>query len=112
MTPPCYPNLAEHTSSKPQELLEQQVYLALAHQGAFLFIDAIAPGGRLAAPPARGAFLFIAAIDPDGRLHAPIYETMGQIFRESQRYEEYLGGERVQDVGIYFSFASRFDAAT
>jgi len=90
MTSRCYPNLAEHTSSKPQELLEQQVYLALAHQGAFLFID---------------------AIDPDGRLHAPIYETMGQIFRESQRYEEYLGGERVQDVGIYFSFDSKFDPA-
>ncbi len=90
MTSRCYPNLSEHTSTKPKDLLEQQVYVALAHHGAFLFID---------------------AIDPDGTLHAPLYDTMGEIFRESQRYEPYLEGERVQDVGIYFSFDSKFDPA-
>ena len=84
----CYPNLRDHTTMKSKEMLEVQTYLAMAHNGAFFFID---------------------AVDPVGTLNPRVYETMGQIFGKSKDYEPYLGGELCQDVAVYFSLESKMD---
>ncbi len=86
MTSCIDPNLRDHTGAKSKELLEVQIYAALANGGAFVFID---------------------AIDPVGTLNKKVYEQMGEIFKETQRYEKYLGGKYCQDIGIYLSFESR-----
>jgi len=90
MTSRCYPGLVDHTTLKSKEMLELHTYLALAHNAAFLFID---------------------AIDPVGTLNPKVYETMGQIFAKSKDYEPYLGGSMCQDVGVYFSLDSKMDFA-
>lgn len=87
MTTRC-PDLHDHTTIKPKELLEAQAYSALANNGAFLFID---------------------AIDPIGTLNKKVYEMMGDVFKQIQKYERYLGGKYCQDVGVYLSFESRID---
>jgi len=89
MTSRC-PNLRDHTTIKSKELLKAQAYSTLTNSGAFLFID---------------------AIDPVGTLNKSIYEEMGEIFRETKRYEKYSGGRLCQDIGIYFSFESKIDLA-
>jgi Hypothetical glycosyl hydrolase 6/Beta-galactosidase trimerisation domain len=86
----CYPALLDHTTLKSKEMLELHTYLSLAHNAAFLFID---------------------AIDPVGTLNPKVYETMGQIFGKSKAYEPYLGGSMCQDVGVYFSLESKMDFA-
>jgi alpha-L-fucosidase len=90
MTSRTHPTLREHTTTKTRDLLAAHTFMALAHGGAFLFID---------------------AIDPEGTTHAGIYETMGEIFAQSARYEAFLGGERLRDVAIYFSCDSKYDPA-
>ena len=86
MTSICI-NLSDHTTTKPKELLEAQAFLAIANGGAFLFID---------------------AIDPMGTLNERVYEMMGEIYERIEKYEKFIGGELVQDVGVYFSFESKF----
>ncbi len=81
-------NLGDHTTTKPKELLEAQVYSALSNGGAFLFID---------------------AIDPVGTLNKKVYEMAGQIYEKVKDYEKNVGGSLCQDVGVYFSFESKFD---
>jgi hypothetical protein len=90
MTSRCYPSLQDHTTLKSREMLELHACTALAHNGAFLFID---------------------AIDPVGTLNPKVYETMGEVFGRSQRYEPYLGGEMCEDVAVYFSLDSKMDLA-
>ncbi len=86
MTSRCI-NLADHTTTKPKELLEAQAFSAIANGGAFLFID---------------------AIDPIGTLNEAIYEMMGEIYKRIEEYERFIGGKLIQDVAIYFSFESKF----
>lgn len=88
MTSICHPGLSDHTTSKPRELIEARALLALAHGGAFLMID---------------------AIDPIGTIDERKYRMVGDIFEETGRYEDYVGGELCQDVAIYFSFDSKVD---
>ncbi len=59
MTSRCYPDVKEHTTTKSAEMLALHTYLALAHNGAFLFID---------------------AIDPVGTQDEKVYKIMGDIF--------------------------------
>ena len=88
MTSRCDSNLRDHTTLKSMEMLKLHNYISLAHNGAFLFID---------------------AIDPIGTLNRKVYERMGKVFSETSIYEKYIGGEMVQDVAIYFSFGSKID---
>ncbi len=90
MTSICFPNLADHTTVKPEALIEARAFMTLAHQGAFLIID---------------------AIDPVGTLDERRYELIGRVYERLSRYEEFLGGELCQDIAIYFSFDSKFDFA-
>lgn len=87
MTSRCGPHLVDHTTTKPRELLELNAFYSLAHNGAFMFID---------------------AIDPKGTLNPAVYELMGDIFRKMEYYEPYTGGEMCADVGIYLSMESDF----
>ncbi len=75
---------------KPKELIEAQAFLTIAHNGAFLIID---------------------AIDPTGTLEKRRYRIIGDIYNEISNYEKYLGGELCQDVAIYFSFNSKMNFA-
>ena len=88
MTSRCYPGLRDHTTLKSREMLEIHTFLAMAHNGAFFFID---------------------AIDPVGTQNRRVYERMGEIFRRSQAYEPYLGGEMCQDIGVYFSLDAKMN---
>ena len=88
MTSICYPNLTDHTTVKPEELIEARAFMTLAHQGAFLIID---------------------AIDPIGTLDERRYEMIGRVYEKLSKYEKYLGGELCQDVAVYFSFSSKFN---
>lgn len=86
MTSRC-PTLLDHTTMKSKELLEAQVYSALANNGAFCFID---------------------AIDPEGTLNKEFYLRMGEIFKRVKEYEKFLDSKlkACQDVAIYLSFES------
>lgn len=81
-------NLGDHTARKSKELLTAKASACLADGGAFVFID---------------------AIDPSGTLNESTYREMGQVFAQTEPYEEYLGGELCQDVGIFLSTESKFD---
>jgi hypothetical protein len=80
--------LGDHTTVKSMEQLRLHSYIALAHNGAFLFID---------------------AVDPAGTLNSDFYEGMGSILRDFQEYEKYLGGEMIADVAVLFDMWSKFD---
>jgi len=90
MTSRCYPNIKDHTTMKSRERLKLHTCLALAHNGAFLFID---------------------AVDPIGSFNKKVYETMGEVFRQTKHYEPYLGGELCEDVAVFFSLSSKMDFA-
>jgi len=76
----------DHTTKKGKDMLKLHTYISMAHNGAFLFVD---------------------AVDPMGTLDSRVYELMRNIFSESKYYESYLGGKMLEDVAIYFSFNSK-----
>jgi hypothetical protein len=80
--------LNDHTTSKTAEHLKLQSCIALAHNGAFLFID---------------------AVDPVGTLNPEFYRQMGIILAEFKEYEPYLGGTIIADAAILFDMWSKFD---
>ncbi|MDR1639947.1 MAG: hypothetical protein LBT59_09660 [Clostridiales bacterium] len=87
MTSRCV-NLRDHTTKKPLELIKLQAFIALAHKGAFLHID---------------------AIDPSGEIDIQAYEDLGAVLKEFELYEKYLGGELIADVAILFDSNSKMD---
>ncbi|MBP1988761.1 beta-galactosidase trimerization domain-containing protein [Paenibacillus eucommiae] len=86
MTSRC-PDLTDHTTNKPKELLRAHMYACMANQGGFLFID---------------------AIDPVGTLDQHVYATMGELYKEVEAYETYMNHDALfcQDVAIYINFES------
>jgi hypothetical protein len=80
--------LGDHTTSKTAEHLKLQSCIALAHNGAFLFID---------------------AVDPVGTLNPVFYEKMGTILGEFREYEPYFGGTIIADAAILFDMWSKFN---
>jgi hypothetical protein len=82
----CEPDLQEHTVCKSEATLMTHAMLALAHGGAFLFID---------------------AIDPIGTLNPAVYERMGSVFAHTQALEPYAHGELVMDVALYYSLNAK-----
>jgi hypothetical protein len=86
MTSRC-PDLSEHTTVKPIEQIRMEIFLTLAHNGAFFFID---------------------AIDPVGTLDRRVYEMMGRLYGEIKPYEPFLDADNilVEDAGVYFNFES------
>jgi hypothetical protein len=86
----CTPSLHDHTTTKTREMLEMHAAICRANDAAFLFID---------------------AIDPVGTLNPRVYETLGEVFAAAEPFDPWLGGELVQDVGVYFSLTSKMDLA-
>lgn len=83
-------DLDEHTTRKPLERLSMQSKLALAHQCAFVFID---------------------AIDPVGTVNRPLYDSMHSILANM---EPYLAAVRPDwklkaDVGIWYNLDNMTD---
>ncbi len=90
MTCRCNKNLREHTITKPQEMLDEEIMLTLAHHGATLIID---------------------AINPDGTLDERAYEKVGKAFEKQIPYEKYMDqGELYADLAIYFDSKTMFKA--
>ena len=85
----CNPNLQSHTVTKSEDMMKTAVFLTLAH---------------------HGATLVIAAIDPAGTMDERVYERIGKVFASSKRYEPFLKGEMIEDVGVYYSLRSKFNA--
>ncbi len=80
--------LKDHTAMKSEALLEAKASAAIADSAAFIFID---------------------AIDPIGTVNYRAHDRMGKIFDRLMPYYEHLGGDRVEDVGIYYSLESKFN---
>lgn len=80
--------LAYHTAYKPVEVLNASAHSAIADGAAMIFID---------------------AIDPAGTLNPVVYDRIAGVQKQTMRYDRYRGGDLQQDVGIYFSTASKFD---
>ena len=85
----CEPNLSTHTITKSENTLKSEVFITAAHHGANLVID---------------------AIDPVGTLDSRVYERLGKVFESEIPYEKYFTGEMIEDVGIYYTLRSKFNA--
>ena len=81
-------SLQDHTARKSEALLEAKASAAIADAAAFIFID---------------------AIDPVGTVNPHAHERMGRIFDRLMPCYAELGGERVADIGLFYSLDSRFD---
>ena len=83
-------DLTRYTALKSQEILTCKASAAIADGSAFIFID---------------------SIEPTGVLNPRVYQRMQGVFEYTSPYEPYLGGNLLQDVGIYMSMESKFDPA-
>jgi len=84
-------SLQDHTAIKSEELLEAKACAAIADSAAFIFID---------------------AIDPSGTVNVRAHRRMGRVFDRLMPYYEHLGGKQIVDVGVYYSFESKFDMSS
>jgi len=87
MTTKCA-DLTECVQLKSEEQLQMQAFAATASSSAFLMID---------------------TIHPDGSFDAEQYKPISNIFERVGRYKEYLGGEPLADVAVYFSSHSKMN---
>jgi len=84
-------SLQDHTARKSEPLLQAKASAAIADQAAFVFID---------------------AIDPIGTVNLRGHRRMGKVFDSLMPYYPHLGGERVAEIGIYYSPESKFSFVT
>lgn len=89
MTSRCV-NLRDHVRLKSYGQMELQAMASTLYSSAFLFID---------------------AINLDGTVNPGIYDRIGRIFQETEPYEQYLGGNPVDDIAVYFSSESKMTFA-
>ena len=89
MTSLCV-NLADHVRVKGEEQMRVQAVAATAMSSGFLFID---------------------AINPIGTVNNDVYDRVGRVFAATEPYEQYLGGDPIEDVAVYFSGHSQMDFA-
>ena len=89
MTSRAYPALSEHTTTKSEDMLRQHVMMTCAHHGANLLID---------------------AIDPIGTMDQRVYERIGKIYREAEKFESVMSlGEQAFDVALYYDLNGKYD---
>jgi len=86
MTSRCV-SLTDHTTMKTPEELEFTASGSFAHNGAFVFID---------------------AINPDGTMNPRLYEQMGALHRKLTKFQKELAPDAVleRDVSYLFNFES------
>ncbi len=82
----CHPNLAAHTQIKALDVMRSEVMRTVAHHGASFVID---------------------AIDPVGTMDRRVYERLGKVYTEMEKYEPYYYGEPIEDVGVYYSMKGK-----
>lgn len=85
----CKPALRSHTLTKTEDEMMAEIMITTAHHGATMVID---------------------AIDPKGTFDRRVYERFGKIFGEEEKYEAYLDGKMVEEIGVYFSIRSKYIA--
>jgi hypothetical protein len=78
----------EHVRLKPLDHMRDQVLAASSQSAAFMFID---------------------AVDPIGTANERVYDRIREAFEPAVPFEQHLGGEPIEDVGVYFSSESRMD---
>lgn len=76
------PDLANHVELKSERQMTVEALATIAHNGAFLFID---------------------AIDPRGTVNPGVYERVGRVFEQVATWESQLGGYPIADVAVYYS---------
>ncbi len=81
-------DLKQHTLSKTQTALTQDVLLTVAHHGANFVID---------------------AMDPVGTLNRDVARLIGASFSSQLPYEKYLDGEIIADVAVWYSTTGRYN---
>jgi hypothetical protein len=89
MTSRCV-NLMDHERTKSLAALELQGFATVLQSGAFLMID---------------------AINPEGTVNPPVYDRLQAVFDQLRPYESWLGGDPVEEIGVYFSSESKMDFA-
>lgn len=92
MTSRCV-NLTDHTSTKSSDELFLSALTTLANGGAYFFID---------------------AIDPSGRLREKFYQNLSQINRKLESFKNAVASEHFQlhaETGLYFSISCCVDNA-
>lgn len=85
----CTPALSYHTVTKSKDEMLSALSLTSAHHGATLVID---------------------AIDPCGTMDSRVYDRLGKVFESVIPYEKYYTGDMIEDIGIYYSLKSKFNA--
>lgn len=87
MTGRCDFNLSCHTVTKSDDKLRLAAMTTVAHHGANFFID---------------------AVDPKGTMDSRFYKKLGEIYKEVEKYEPYMGGgELIADVGLFYCLEGR-----
>jgi hypothetical protein len=83
-----WPNIFEHSVLRTLPEIEETAVLPIANDAAIMFIDQVDPVGTIA--------------EANFDLAAPVLAYV-------QSLEPFLGGDMVQDVGVYVSFDASFD---
>ncbi|NEE01984.1 alpha-amylase family protein [Phytoactinopolyspora halotolerans] len=84
----CTNSAGEHVQLKYEEHMRMQALTAAAESTAMTFID---------------------AIDPIGTANPGTYDRVAKIFSGLSKYDQFLGGEALEDVGVYMSSDSKTD---
>lgn len=82
----CDPDLGSHTTLRSHDKMLSMTLLTAAHNGATMVID---------------------AIDPVGTFDKRVYDHIGSVFAEAEKFDKFYGGTMVKDVGIYYSLKSK-----
>ena len=90
MTCRCDPSLQQHTVTKSQATLETEIMLNVSNHAATFIID---------------------AIDPRGTMDKRVYQRIGKIFEKEMRYEPYMTGTPMSDVGIAYFIEGRYNTS-
>lgn len=87
ITSRCDPSLSYHTTTKSEEELLLYTMISLFHNGALSICD---------------------GMNPDGTIAEPVYRTViKNVFKESEKYSKYVGGELSTEVGIWYPTHSK-----
>lgn len=88
MTGRCNPDLRQHTITHTKDYMTTVVGITIAHHGATLLID---------------------AIDPVGTMDSRVYDMMGDVFNYYSKYEPFIRGEMVGDIGVFYGLSGKIN---
>lgn len=56
-----------------------------------------------------GQYMAIDAVQPDGGVYPGTYDLLADVFAQMRPYEEFLGGQAIADVAVYWSADAQMD---